>query len=174
MGFMSETDKIRDRVAQYLNGFIIDIGSAGSPITPDAYCIDGRDFPNVKHQTDDLYTLPEQLHGKIPKADAVFSSHCLEHLLDDYNAILSWSKLVKPGGYFILYLPEAGAYDSYNNEEHMKNYNYKDFMFFFERSFCGMGKDFMGHNLLAIYRVVDSGLDIGDDRYSFYLIAQKV
>jgi hypothetical protein len=174
MPFMSESEKIKETVDKYLRGFVIDIGSAGSPITPTAFCIDGREFMNVNHVTDDLYSLPEQLHGKIPKADCLFSSHCLEHLLDDYQAILSWSKLIAKGGYFILYLPEAGAYDSYNNEEHMKNYNYKDFMFFFERSFCGTGRDFRGNFLTPIFRVIESGLDIGDDRYSFYLVCEKL
>lgn len=174
MPFMSETDKIRDKVSQYLNGFIIDIGSAGSPITVDAFCIDGRDFPNVKHRTDDLYTLPDQLHGKIPLADTVFSSHLLEHLADHYGALCSWTKLLKRNGYLVLYLPDGRYYNNKENEEHMSNTNYDDFMFWFNRVFCGEGKDFRGNNIPALFRLVESGLDIGDDRYSFYLVAQKL
>lgn len=174
MPFYSETDKIRDKVQPYLHGFVIDVGSAGSPITPTAFCIDGRDFPNVSHKTDNLYTLPEQLHGKIQLADCLFSSHVLEHLPDHYGAIVSWSKLIKKGGYLVLYLPDGRYYDNKENQEHLTDTDYDKFLFWFSRTFCGEGKDFRGNNFTASFQIIESGLDIGEDRYSFYIVSQKL
>ncbi len=174
MAYTSETEKIVDKVRPFLGGFVIDIGSAGSKVKPDAFGIDGREFEGVDFVTDNLYSLPEQLRGKVKLADCVFSSHCLEHLKNDYEAILSWSHLIKPGGYLILYLPQAVSYDSYQNFEHMRNYNYEDFIFFFKRCFCGEGKDFRGNNFHPIFELVEHDLDLGVDRYSFYLVARKL
>jgi predicted SAM-dependent methyltransferase len=174
--YTSETDKIRERVLPYLNGFVIDIGYGGHKIVPHAYTIDGRDLPELDFKTDNLYTLPEQLHGKIPLADAVFSSHCLEHLADDYGALMSWTKLIKKGGYLILYLPDGSKYSNIGNPEHMRDYNYDNFMFWFDRVFCGEGKDFRGNNFPAIYEMVESSKDpdFENDMYSFYLVARKL
>jgi predicted SAM-dependent methyltransferase len=174
MSYGSETDKIRERVLPYLNGFVIDIGFGGTKVVPEAFAIDGRQLEGVHHITDNLYTLHEQLYSKIPLADVVYSSHTLEHLSDHYGAILSWTQLIKQGGYLVLYLPQAGAYNNYENPEHMVNTNYEDFMFWFRRTWAGEGKDFRGNNFKAIYEVVESGLDVGEDRYSFYLVAKKL
>lgn len=173
---MNEMSKIKDKVMPYLTGKILDIGCADCKIVPEAIGIDGRDLPGVDlvvpaHLISHLYN---NYGDRLYRANVIFSSHCLEHLLDDYAALWDWSKLIVEGGYLILYLPEASAYDSYQNEEHCRNYNYKDFMFFFERCFCGKGKNFKGEPFLKTFEVVDSGLDIGEDRYSFYLIAKKI
>ena len=37
--------------------------------------------------------------------DYVFSSHCLEHLVDPVGALLHWKTRIKPGGVLFLYLP---------------------------------------------------------------------
>lgn len=174
MPYMNEMEKIRDRAMPYLYGKVIDIGCGGAKILPDAFGIDGRDLPGVDFITNNLYTLPEQLHGKIELAQAIFSSHVLEHLPDHYGAITSWSRLLKPNGYLILYLPDGRYYNNRENEEHLSDTDYDRFLFWFSRTFCGEGKNFRGDNFEAAFRLVEHGLDIGDDRYSFYIIAQKL
>ena len=39
------------------------------------------------------------------KWDYVFSSHCLEHLIDPVQAIEHWKTRIRPGGVLFLYLP---------------------------------------------------------------------
>jgi predicted SAM-dependent methyltransferase len=174
MGYGSETAKIRDKVLQYLGDCVIDIGYGGDPVTPNAFTVDGRPLPGLSHRTDNLYTLHEELYGQIPLADTVFSSHTLEHLSDHFGAIFSWSQLIKSGGYLVLYLPDGRYYNNRENPEHMVDTKYEDFMFWFERTWCGAGKDFRGNNFEATFRLIESGMDVGEDRYSFYLVAQKI
>jgi predicted SAM-dependent methyltransferase len=175
MAFHSETDKIRDKVLKYLNGFVVDIGCGDSKILNSAFGIDGRNLDGVSLVHDNLYNLEERLSfAQMPLADVVFSSHVLEHLSDHYGAIKSWTSILKTGGFLILYLPDGRHYNNYDNPEHMVNTNYDDFMFWFSRTWCGEGKDFRGQNFKSIYQVVESGMDVGEDRYSFYVVAQKL
>lgn len=172
MEYYSETAKAKELIGEYLKGKIIDIGAGGSPITEDAICVDGRDYGKVDIITDNLYDLfkYEQLRG----ADLVYSSHCLEHLINDTEAILEWSSLIRQGGHIILYLPDGRKYSNEGNMEHMRDYNYDNFMFYFNRVFCGMGKDFRGGNIPAIFELVHSQEDFRENCYSFIVIAKKL
>jgi hypothetical protein len=71
-------------------------------------------------------------------------------------------------------MPQKDAYKSEDNPEHLFNWSYDDFMFFFRRNFCGEGKNYKGENLRTLFEVIESGVDIGQDRYSFYIVAKKV
>lgn len=157
---------------KYLTGRVLDIGCYDCKVVPTAFGVDGRKANGVDLVTDNLYTLPEQRIGFF---DCVFSSHCLEHLRDDYYALKSWSKLIKPDGYLILYLPDGRRYSNEGNMEHMRDYNYYNFMFWFRRCFCGEGKDFRGDNFRPIFKLIESGEDPHEeDLYSFYLVAKKI
>jgi hypothetical protein len=104
----------------------------------------------------------------------VFSSHFLEHIPNQHRAITAWTSLLNSGGHLVLYLPDGNYYDNRNNPEHMIDMKHDDFVFWFKRCFCGEGKDFKGNYLPKIYDLIDSSLDVGKDRYSFYVIARKV
>jgi len=43
--------------------------------------------------------------------DAVFSSHCLEHIPDHIKAIQEWYRVTKVGGYVITIVPHAFLYE---------------------------------------------------------------
>jgi SAM-dependent methyltransferase len=43
--------------------------------------------------------------------DFVHSSQCLEHMVDPYVAIVNWFKLVKPGGYLVVTVPDEDLYE---------------------------------------------------------------
>lgn len=170
---MGEEVKIKPTIEKYLVGEILDIGCGDSPITEDAFGIDGRDFPCVKFRTDSLYNLPVQLDGK--QFDVVFSSHVAEHLPDMYRTINEWGMLVKPGGYFILYLPDGRYYNNYENPEHFHDTTYEQFVFWFKQTFCGGAKNFKGEQYApAKFELIEHGLDVGKDRYSFYIVAKKL
>jgi SAM-dependent methyltransferase len=55
--------------------------------------------------------------------DFVFSSHCIEHMVDPKLALKNWIRIVKLGGYLILTLPdedlyEQGVFPSTFNRDH--------------------------------------------------------
>jgi len=172
---MVEATKIKHKIEKYLVGEVMDIGCGDESIVPNSFGVDGRVFPCVSHATDNLYDLPSQLPNKIGSFDCVFSSHTLEHLPDSYRCINEWSEFVKPGGYFILYLPDGEAYNNYENPEHFHDTRYEPFIFWFKRAFCGEAKNFKGHAYSpAKFNLLESGQDKGPDKYSFYLVAKKL
>ena len=78
----------------------IDIGCGPDPVTPDARRFDLADGDaNVVSQF-----VKEQF-------DFVYSSHCLEHMHDPRATILDWWKLVKPGGYLFVMVPDEDLYE---------------------------------------------------------------
>lgn len=179
--YHSEAAKVRDlpRVMQYITGKVLDIGCGPDKITPDAIGVDGRDLPGVDHVFElgeDSKDVIEAILGKHngEKFDVVFSSHFLEHMMDQYRTVRHWRLAIKPGGYLVLYLPDGNHYDNKENPEHMVDMKYEPFMFWFQRVFCGEGKDFKGNPLKKLFEVVESGMDVGDDRYSFYVVARRV
>jgi SAM-dependent methyltransferase len=169
MAYSSETAKVKDRPEwmKYIQGRVADVGAGNDSIVPKAFCIDGRELDgnNVR---DGLY-----LTDADGMFDTVFSSHFLEHVATPFEYILNWAIHLSTDGILFLYLPQKDAYNSHENKEHCFNWSYEDFMFFFRRNFCGEGKDYKGNHFKKYFEVVDSGLDIGVDRYSFYLIAKR-
>jgi SAM-dependent methyltransferase len=78
----------------------IDIGCGPDPVTPEARRFDLADGDaNVASQF-----VKEQF-------DFVYSSHCLEHMHDARATILDWWKLVKPGGYLFVTVPDEDLYE---------------------------------------------------------------
>lgn len=169
MGYSSEAAKVRDmpHVMKYITGRIADVGAGHDKITPDAVAFDGRAMNDNNVRSELMFELGD---GDF---DTIFSSHFLEHITDPYRYIRNWVEFIKPSGHLVLYLPQKDAYNSHENLEHMFNWSYDDFMFWFQRAFCGEGKDFRGNHLPKLFEIVDSGLDIEEDRYSFYVICRK-
>lgn len=115
---MKEASKLlsrwnKDYISQnYLKGKILDIGCGNDKIKPDA---DGWD----KEQGDAQYleTVEDETY------DTVFSSHCLEHLLNPHIALQNWWRVLKPAGYLIFTVPdedlfEQGVFPSVFNPDH--------------------------------------------------------
>lgn len=90
----------------------IDIGCGPDPVTANARRFD------VEHGDANVISqfVKEQF-------DFVYSSHCLEHMYNPRTTILDWWKLVKPGGYLFVAVPdedlyEQGAFPSRFNPDH--------------------------------------------------------
>jgi len=84
----------------YCIGEGLDIGFGSDLIIKDAK---GYDFEHgnaqyLKGVKDDLF-------------DFVYSSHTIEHLSDPAEGVKNWFRVVKPGGYMILYLPHRELYE---------------------------------------------------------------
>jgi SAM-dependent methyltransferase len=93
--------------AKYIKGSaVLDIGFRGgvhdaSPIVEGAVGVD-IDFPGY-----DGRTLPFPAESQ----DAVYSSHCLEHVEDPITAIREWHRVIKTGGHVITVVPHAFLYE---------------------------------------------------------------
>ena len=84
-----------------LQGKILDIGAGVDPISEGAVIFD-------KDQGDAQF-----LDRYFPSNsfDVVFSSHCLEHMMDPREALKTWYSLVRPGGFLIIIVPDEDLYE---------------------------------------------------------------
>tara|TARA_Y100001954_G_C15794085_1_gene596681 strand:- start:143 stop:640 length:498 start_codon:yes stop_codon:yes gene_type:complete len=78
---------------------------------PDSIPIDLHISPGY-----DAFNLPD-----IGKVDYIFSSHCLEHLPNFYEALQYWSSLLDEEGKLFLYLPHYSQryWRPWNNKKHL-------------------------------------------------------
>jgi SAM-dependent methyltransferase len=93
----------------YFVGEGIDVGSGSDPLTRVAPF-----FPLIKSVvTFDTPDGDAQLLGKHPdnRFDFLHSSHCLEHLRDPYEGLRNWVRVVRPGGYLIVLVPDEDLYE---------------------------------------------------------------
>jgi SAM-dependent methyltransferase len=94
-------------VGKYLSGpCILDIGYRGysldvEPIVPQAIGVE-LDYPGY-----DGRTLP---FGDGTQ-DAVFASHCLEHIDDFGNALREWHRVLRVGGHMVIAVPHQFLYE---------------------------------------------------------------
>ena len=112
---VSETNKCRSSLAKYCKGDGLDIGYGGDPIVKSAICID-LPRPYAKYRK-----YPQHLHGdardlywfKNQCLDYVFSSHLLEDFKNTEIVLNEWIRVLKLGGYLVLYLPDEQKYRNY-------------------------------------------------------------
>ena len=105
---------------KYLSGkYILDIGGGKGPaIVCNAKIID-LDFPGY-----DGVNLPFSDESQ----DAVFSSHCLEHVADPIVTLQEWFRVLRKGGYLIITVPHQHLYERKSllpsrwNQEHLRFY----------------------------------------------------
>ncbi len=94
-------------IARYLSGgAILDIGYRGYrgdvvPIVPAATGVE-LDYPGY-----DGATLPFADDSQ----DAVFASHCLEHIEDFQNAFRDWFRVLRVGGFLVIMVPHQFLYE---------------------------------------------------------------
>lgn len=101
-----ETSKAHERrraegfFAKYFNGHGIDVGYGGDLVIPNCR---GWDIENG--DAHELAGIPDAV------LDFVYSSHLLEHLQDPARALRNWWRVLKPGGYLILYVPDRDLFE---------------------------------------------------------------
>lgn len=96
-------------VNRWLVGDGIDVGCGTCPVSP-------KDFPNIKTVVpwDAIFGAgdAQYLTGVADKTfDFVHSSHCLEHLHDPKIALKNWARVVKPGGFIVVTIPDEWLYE---------------------------------------------------------------
>lgn len=124
-----ETAKTRWRAAAYTRGKGLDLGCNAEKLWDTKNCIgidscrDSELFghvinPDIKADVTNLSMFASR------SFDFVFSSHTLEHIefAKAPQALRDWCRLVKKGGYLVLYLPLSGLYpdpgEQYANSDH--------------------------------------------------------
>lgn len=127
----NEAAKIKWELVPYTRGKGLDLGCGPHKAFPHFIGVDnghhsqfGWDIkPDVFVNTcEDLGLFASQ------SMDFVFSSHLLEHIEDYPKALKEWMRVIKQGGYLILYVPDEDEYPKVGedgaNPDHKWNVNY--------------------------------------------------
>ncbi len=168
---MSETSKCRERLKKYCVGYGLDVGYGGDPIIPSAITMDmptpytkvGPGAPlNLGGDARDLKWFRDNA------LDYVYSSHLLEDYVEEdmKTALMEWLRVIKPGGYLILYCPVEAVYRKHCDkagEPYNLSHKYADFnLDFVKRLLKELG---IGYTIAHENPLVDD--------YSFELVIKK-
>jgi ADP-heptose:LPS heptosyltransferase len=168
-----EARKVVWDVVQYLRGTVLDLGCGPRKVLPHVVgvdsCADTQLFgipikPDVK--VDDCADLSD---FEDAACDAVFSSHLLEHIADTEKALAEWWRVLKPGGYLVLYLPHRDLYPRIGtpgaNPDHKHDFAPDDVL----------------THIASVAAASQTGVDVivnqtrdGGMEYSFLLVVQKL
>lgn len=125
-----ETPLIRDEVLKIITPMMngLDLGSAGGPVIPQAISVDRANghFTDLVQYRCDVSKLSWLTDESM---DYVFSSHCLEDFPPEQLPFIlaEWIRVIKPGGYLMLYLPNEQKYRQYClNNGSQRNLDHKD------------------------------------------------
>src|SRR5882724_845066 len=108
-------------ISRYFVGDGLDIGGKPDPLAlyQELFC----QIKNVK--TWDWEDGDAQIMAGVSddKYDFVHSSHCLEHLINPREGLKNWLRVVRPGGYLVVTVPdedlyEQGTFPSTFNKDH--------------------------------------------------------
>jgi predicted SAM-dependent methyltransferase len=110
MTYMCESQKLLicwPYIRTYLQGNGVDLGAGHVKVKPEAL---GIDFGSNGHSW--VGDVTQLIWFKDNVLDYVFSSHCLEHVIDDVCTLQEWLRVLKPGGWLVLYVPDDDIFDN--------------------------------------------------------------
>lgn len=175
----NETDKVRFDIVQYTRGVVLDMGCGpqkgfphwigvdnckdtelfGIQMKPDVVC----DVADPKAVFDTFESL---------SVDAIFSSHCLEHIQDYKAALRAWWDLIKVGGHLILYLPHRDLYPQIGthgaNPDHKHDFVPEDILAHFHDEHWNDRTERTTYDVIVV-EDRSEGME-----YSFLLVIKKV
>lgn len=112
-----EAGKVKYEIVPYTRGAVLDMGCGPRKAFPHFIgvdsCKDTELFgtqirPNVKCDVSDPEAVAKTFEPG--SCDAIFSSHCLEHIPHFGAALAAWWRIIKAGGHLVLYLPHRDLY----------------------------------------------------------------
>jgi ADP-heptose:LPS heptosyltransferase/predicted SAM-dependent methyltransferase len=129
-----ESGKVKYEVVPYIRGKGIDVGCGPNKIFPYVVGVDSgidTELFNIEMKPDvvcddacDLSFIDDA------DLDFVFSSHLLEHIQDTAKALKEWWRVIKVGGYLVLYLPHCDLYPRIgtegSNPDHKHDFSQND------------------------------------------------
>lgn len=165
----NEAAKVKYDIVPFTRGIVLDLGCGphkafphfigmdngvdtklfGIEMKPDVLC---GDLSNIDDMTNEA------------SADAIFSSHLLEHIQDYKGALKSWWKAIKVGGHLVLYLPHKNFYPNIGTEGANPDHKW----------------DFMPDDIIEAMKEIGSwALVVNEDRndgmeYSFFQVYKKL
>lgn len=171
---ISETSVFRHLFVDYCQGNGIDLGYGGDPIVPSAITVD---LPN---QYANVGTLPRNLSGDARDLywfndevlSWVFSSHLLEDFENTEEVLREWLRVIKPGGYLLLLLPEQRVYvECCRNGCYPPNPNHKkaDFGIAYVKEVLQK----IGVPVIKDWTAEELSSQTGKPEYNFAIIARK-
>lgn len=153
----NEASKCRHRVLPFLRGTGVDLGCGPDKIHHKAIGVDKGIGAGICHSVE---TLPMFGDGAL---DYVFSSHCLEDLPDTKTILCEWWRVLKVGGYMVLYLPHKDLYPNIGqpgaNPAHVHDFVPEDILQICRKNFA--------------CRLIRNDTHAEENEYSFEIILQK-
>ena len=165
---ISETCKVRASLSRFCIGDGLDVGFGGDPIVPNAICMDlPKKYAHYEGHPQHLHGSADNLNWfKDNSLDWVYSSHVFEDFENTQQVLFESLRIIRPGGFLILFLPDEQAYRSYCKSQG-KPPNHNHVHEYFSLSYV---KDQLKKcdNLKYVHEVFPSNI------YSFELVIQKL
>ena len=129
----NESGKVKYDIVQYTRGEGIDVGCGPHKAFPHMVGVDsGKDAElfGIAMKPDVVCEDAAKLDCQTDSLDFVFSSHLLEHIQDTQAALTEWWRILKVGGYLVLYLPHKDLYPRIGqpgaNPDHVHDFDQHD------------------------------------------------
>jgi len=112
----NESAKIKWELVEYTNGKGLDLGCGPFKTFPHFIGVDNGHHWGMKGVDVPVETCEDLSLFASQSMDFVFSSHLLEHIHDTKAALKEWWRVLKVGGYLIVYLPHKAFYPNIGTE----------------------------------------------------------
>lgn len=170
MRYTSETARFRAMLEPYCQGNGLDVGSGGDPIRPSSISVetwphaDCGDAP-IELVADDRRDAKRLDWFRSNTLSYLYSSHTLEDFEDTLAVLREWVRVIMPGGFLVLVLPDQQKYEAHcraTGQEPNPSHKHAHFGMVHVR------------NLLRQIAGVEVVSSHEDDGYSFALVVRKV
>lgn len=167
--YKSETAKVRHLATKYCFGNGVDIGAGGDKIVPSAisidlenpYAVTGNDEVQLKGDGSILTWFTDE------SLDYIYSSHLLEDFDDKALVLFNWQRVIKVGGFIVLFLPDEQLYRKHCEANNAPiNTHHKDPDF----NMCSIER--IVTKQLSNLKIIDVAFPVVD--YSFFMVIQKM
>lgn len=117
----AESAKSRHLWEKYLTGNVVEIGSGGWPMVPHAIQCELSKPTYAHYNSGNEPEFPIQWHSdslELPFKDNTFDATASSHLLEDFpldrwrHVLTEWVRIIKPGGYLVVLLPDKQLWDA--------------------------------------------------------------